>query len=200
MHIIGICGGSGSGKGYLSRRLAEAGIPVYDCDAEYHRMISCDSPVTREIASAFGEAVLDAGGGISRSALRDHVFAHDGEEKRLLLNRIAHAHVKEDCLKWAKEKRRAGSSVVAVDAPLLFEAGFDAFCDMIVAVTAPLELRIERITKRDGIDPQAALRRMQTQIPDEVLVCRADFVFQNNSDPNAFEASFSELMTRIQKR
>ena len=74
-----------------------------------------------------------------------------------------------------------------IDAPLLYESGFDRECDLTIAVTAPEEVRLERIVRRDGISREEAERRIAAQIPDEELAERADYVIRNGADlPDVF--------------
>lgn len=190
---IGLAGGSGSGKGRVSSLLALSGIPSFDCDAVYHDLISRDGALSRELSVAFGDAILSPSGGIDRGALRDAAF-HD-PKKRKTLNEITHRYVLSELRDWADRAEKQGVSAIVVDAPLLFESGFDRECDLTVAVTAPTELRIERIVARDGITPEAARERIAAQIPDAELSRRADLTIDNGGD----EAHLSREVGRILK-
>jgi dephospho-CoA kinase len=197
MITIGLAGGSGSGKGFISAKLLDNGIPSFDCDAVYHGMISHDSEVTRELISEFGPAVESNDGGIDRTALRTAVFADGAESKRKRLNEITHKHVKVACLKWLDEMRAKGCFAAIVDAPLLFESGFDAFCDFKVSVVASEEIRVNRIIIRDALTKDAALRRIRSQMNEEQLRQRSDFVIVNNGDESALSEQIRQLLNKI---
>ena len=199
MIIIGLCGGSGSGKSLLCRFLAEQDIPTFDCDAAYHVMISRDSAVSRELISVFGEEIRGAEGGINRSRLAEIVFSESNGAALRRLNEITHRHVKERCLAWLAETRAQGAVAAVVDAPLLFEAGFEAFCDLTVAVVAPREMRISRIMARDGIDLAAAERRVASQTADETLAGKVNFVLRNDGDEAGFRRRAEQLLQKIKE-
>ena len=197
MVIIGLAGGSGSGKGYVSAKLFAEGIPSFDCDAVYHGMISHDSEVSRELISTFGSTVGNSDGGIDRAALRTVVFADGAEALRLKLNEITHRHVKSACLGWLEEMRSQGCYAAIVDAPLLFESGFDAFCDLKVSVIASEEIRVNRIILRDALPKEAALRRIHAQMDEAQLRQRSDFVIVNNGDESALTEQICQLLNMI---
>ena len=200
MVTVGLCGGSGSGKGTLCRFLAEYGLPSFDCDAVYHEMISRDSEVTEELVSVFGRDIRAEGGGIDRRRLSATVFAPGREDALRTLNEVTHRHVRLACLSWLAEQREKGSLAAIVDAPLLFEAGFECFCDLTVAVVAPREQRIARIMLRDGIDRAAAERRIDAQIPDPELIRLADVVIENASDEAALHLQAKSLIQIIEEK
>ena len=195
---IGLAGGSGSGKGTVSSLLSQAGIPSFDCDAVYHDLISRDGPLTRAIISAFGENVRSKDGGIDRRALADVVF-HD-KEKLAELNRITHKEILAVLAEWEKRAEQQGITAILVDAPLLFESGFNRECDMTGAVTAPLETRIERIVSRDGITRKEAEERIAAQLSDKELSRRADVVISNGEDLTHLVNEVGRILSIINER
>ena len=179
MQVIGLCGGSGAGKGTVCSIFAELGIPSIDTDKLYHSLISTDSECSRELVSAFGDDVY-ANPGVDRKALRDVVFA--SPENLDLLNKITHKHIlasARDLIKNARDVR-----AIIIDAPLLFESGFDKECDVKICVIANDDVRIERIIKRDGITHEIAKARIASQIPNDRLMEICDYAIENNSDEN----------------
>ncbi len=198
MFVIGLAGGSGSGKSVVTAFFGSRNIPTFDCDAVYHELISRKCALTISLARLFGDGILQPDGSINRRALADIVFAD--EEKRLALNRITHEHVLTAMRDWLQSEEKKGYSVAVVDAPLLFESGFDRDCDVSVAVTAPAEVRIRRIIDRDGITRKQAIERISVQIPDEELTKRADFVIRNESDVANVERQFNYIMDKIEER
>ncbi len=181
MPVIGICGGSGSGKSMVSQLLIERGAKCFDADLVYHEMIAKGSPCTDALVDVFGEEILLPSGGIDRKKLAQIVFGQDADstEKRLQLNAIAHYYVKQAFENWYRAW--AGKDCICViDAPLLFEAGMDVYCDIVLAVLANYETRLERIMARDHIDRQKAEARIRTQISDDRLRDLAQYVIDNS--------------------
>ncbi|MBO4283392.1 MAG: dephospho-CoA kinase [Clostridia bacterium] len=198
MLIIGLAGGSGSGKGIVSSLFSVNGIPAFDCDAVYHDLISRNGCLTRELADAFGKKILARDGGIDRRALFSAAFA-DGESRRRL-NEISHRRILAVLREWIERAKAQGISAVIVDAPLLFESGFDRECDVTVAVTAQTELRIQRIVSRDGISREEAERRISAQIPDDELSRRADYTLQNDGDVAELVKEVNQILKTINER
>lgn len=177
MKVIGLCGGSGAGKGTVCSIFAELGIPSIDTDKLYHSLISTDSECTREIVSAFGSDVY-ANPGVDRKALRNIVFS--SPENLAILNKITHKHILASVRSIIKNTGEARA--IIIDAPLLFESGFDRECDVKICVIADEDVRIERITKRDGISPEIAKARIASQIPNDALKEICDYTIENNAD------------------
>ena len=195
---IGLAGGSGSGKGIVSSLFSLSGIPAIDCDAVYHDMISRDTTLTRELAAAFGEEILSRDGGVDRRVLFDVAFRDF--ERRNRLNEISHRRIRAVLHEWMDRAEKQGIPAILVDAPLLFESGFDRECDLSIAVTAPYELRVERIMQRDGITRPRAEARIAAQISDEELARRADLVLQNDGDLAHFMKEIIRVLNTINKR
>ena len=187
MKIIGMCGGSGAGKGYVCSVFATHGIPAIDTDAVYHAMTSGHSPCTEELESYFGSSILREDGSLDRAALAAIVFAPDGEGKLKKLNEITHKYIKTETEKVICQYRTENRRAVIVDAPALFESGFDRMCDCIIGVFAPKETRILRIMQRDGISRERAEARIAKQIPDEELTARCDYCIQNGGEDVEFQ-------------
>lgn len=196
MKVIGLCGGSGSGKGTLAAMLSEGGFLHIDADAVYHEITSGDSPCLRAMTEAFGRDIISPSGALDRRALASVVFADGAKEKLSLLNSISHRYVLEEIRKRiiAAEGKYHGA---IVDAPLLFESGFNTECDFIVSVIAPKELRISRISERDGIDRDAAERRINAQLDDEFLRLHSDIIITNDKDTAALYEQAQDLINRL---
>ena len=192
MKIIGLCGGSGSGKGAVSAIFAELGLACIDTDKVYHDIISTDSECTMELIGAFGEQV-HAHPGIDRRALREIVFS--SEEKRLLLNNIAHKHV----IKSVKEAINDKSDTLGfiIDAPILFESHLNEICDLTLCVIADNDVRLERIVARDGLTADEAKARIAAQIPNDALIEKCNFSIENNSDIDSLREKVSKLKSQI---
>jgi len=183
MLVIGLCGGSGSGKGEVCRRFLNYGIPSLDTDKIYRDLIDSKGECLAELSEAFGADILSIDGALDRKKLASIVFSGEGaKEKKSLLENITHKHilnfVRAELIKLSKSNERP--SAVLVDAPLLYESGFDKECNFVIAVLCDKQTRIERIVRRDGISVKSAEERINAQISDEELSRRADFTIVND--------------------
>ena len=185
MLTIGLCGGSGSGKNAVQAAFRKFGIPGLDTDALYHRLIDGDTPLSRELAERFGKKILRADGGVDRLALREVVFADGAGEALADLNAISHRAVLAECRTWLAAEAEAGAPAAIINAPLLFESGFHRECDITVAVIAPHEVRVARSMARDGLDREAAERRIAAQKDDAYLTAHTDYQLHNGETEEA---------------
>ena len=181
MQVIGLCGGSGSGKGEVARVFIECGIPVIDADETYHKLTSTKSDCLEELCLSFGYGILGDNGTLDRVKLRHAIYTNDNFAESLsLLNKITHKHIIREMLALCSEYANRGERAVVLDAPLLFEAGLDAECSHIISVVADESLRIERIIKRDGVAKDEAMKRIAAQKSNDWLISHSDTVIQNN--------------------
>lgn len=200
--VIGLCGRSGSGKSFVSRLFEGFGIPSIDTDKVYREMTGTPtggvlSPCMKELVREFGETVLAEDLSLNRRALADIVFARDGEEKLHALNRITHRYILGEAERRIEEYGKCGRWAVIVDAPLLFESGFDKKCDFIIAATAPEETLVERIVARDRIDVPAAMRRLAVQLSDSDVKRHADCVIDTDTSETSLRLRVAEVLKRI---
>lgn len=183
MLTIGLCGGSGSGKGYVSSLFSDLGIPSIDTDKVYRDITSHKTECTRELKECFGDVIINPDGSLNRKELSRIVFFGDGcEERKKMLESITHRYILDEVRKILREYASSENrpSAVLVDAPLLFESGFDKECNAIIAVICDRETRIKRIISRDGITRDEAIARISSQISDEKLKSLADFLIIND--------------------
>lgn len=198
MIVIGICGGSGSGKSTVAGLFCEYGAVVLDADRIYHEIMCAPGKHTSDISDAFGD-VLHADGSLDRKKLASVIFSGTPDaqkEKQRQLNALTHPAVLEKAEEKIRAARANGACAVVFDVPLLFESGAEKMCDVTIAVTAPLEMRIRRIMKRDAISEEEARRRIATQLPDEYLTEHCGYHIINDADT----ASLHEKVKRIAHR
>lgn len=199
MKVIGLCGGSGSGKGKASKCFANRGIPSLDTDELYHSIISTDSECTREIAMVFGKDVLCENGGVDRRKLSQIVFSEKDGRMLEQLNKITHKYVLEECRFWLDARKNDGYSAAIIDAPLLFESGFDKECDIIICVEADEQTRIKRIIERDHATEEMAKTRIKNQADDKFLEERSDYIIKNSSDISSLDLQVEKICRLIIK-
>ena len=172
--VIGITGGIGSGKSTIAKQLCKMGYAVYDTDSEAKRLIVEDITVRQQIEQLLGKEVY-ADGVYQTALVAQRVFA----DKSLLaqLNAIVHPAVKADILRWVHTINH--STPCFVECAILYQAGFDALCDIVVVVTAPEEIRIERVIARDYSSIDKVRARMRAQNTEQDIL-RADWVINND--------------------
>ena len=200
MKVVGLCGGSGSGKGTVAKMFSSYGIPSIDTDAVYHEITSEKTPCTEALAEKFGSGILNTDGSLNRRTLAKIVFCGEGSaEKREELNRIAHKFVLDRTREILRGYESEGVLAAIVDAPLLFESGFDRECDVIIAVVADRDVRISRIVCRDGISESDARLRIDSQLADEYLSERSDFVISNSGSTEDLGSAVQKIANEILK-
>ena len=187
--IIGVTGGSGSGKSTLSRALERRGWLFLDCDAIYHDLLKTDHAMLAAIESRFPGTVVDDR--LDRKKLGAIVFS---DEAALLdLNAITHAAVKTEVLRRLEGCRHGA----VIDAIGLFEGGLAELCDITVAVTAPEELRIQRLMARDGISEDYARSRIAAQHSDAWFRSRCDYALENDGNLDAAATKYLAFFAKI---
>lgn len=185
MTIIGITGGSGSGKTSALHVLEEMDAEIIDADAVYHRLLDQSGEMIGAIAARFPSALVDQK--IDRSRLGEIVFADPDALSEL--NALTHPFVVSEVRAMLREHAMNGGDLAAIDAIELFSSGLNDLCDVCCAVIADRETRIRRIMARDGISRSRAEQRIDAQRPDDYFVKLCGIVLENNAD----EAAFSEL-------
>lgn len=176
--ILGITGGTGCGKTTLLDIIRENGGLVLDCDAIYHGLLKNDPSLLAAIQARFPAAFDD--GQFNRKKLGAIVFAD--ADALADLNAITHSAVRQEVLRRLETK----PALAAIDAIALFEGGLAELCDLTVAVTAPLEIRIARLMARDSIPEDYARSRIKAQHDPEWFAARCDAVLENNTDYDSF--------------
>ena len=176
--ILGITGGTGCGKTTLLSAIEEMGGMILDCDAIYHALLACDAALLASIDARFPGTVED--GVLQRKKLGSIVFAD--EQALQDLNAITHSAIKAEVLRRLEHK----PALAAIDAIALFESGLAELCHKTVAITAPLEDRIQRLLERDGISYEHAALRIRAQKPEEYFREKCDHVLENNGTQEEF--------------
>jgi len=171
--IIGLTGGIGSGKTTVAGYFAALGVPVYIADEEAKKLLFLPETVA-EVISAFGKDVL-SDGLPDRKKLAGLVF--NNPQKLAVLNSIIHPRVKKHFTEWVGKHK--DKPCVIKEAAILFESGSYKDCDAVILVTAPKEIRLQRVMKRDKVSETEVLARMERQWDDERKAPLSDYVIIN---------------------
>ncbi len=183
--ILGLTGGSGTGKSTVCKYFEEKGFLVIDSDKIARQVCQKGEKCLDEVVSAFGKEILDENGNLIRSALAKIVFAD--EKKLSLLNSITHKYIVLENMNIIEENPHRD---IVLDAPLLFEAGMGDICTKRLCVLSGRDKRIQRIVERDNISVESASARINSQPEDEFYTSRCEYVVYNNSTR---EELFEEL-------
>ena len=170
MNVIGLTGGSGSGKTTVLNLLRDRGAAAIDCDRLYDSLLQTSEALRADLVKTFGQVFLPDGS-LDRKSLSETVFS---DPKQLLkLNAIVYYHVGIAVREELAAAKKSGKKLAVIDAVNLIESGLGELCDTTVAVLAPLDTRIARIMARDGIDRAQAEKRIAAQQTDETFTARA---------------------------
>jgi dephospho-CoA kinase len=175
MKILGLTGGIGSGKSVVAELLRMMGIPVYDSDTRSKVLCDTDEYLKKEMIGLFGPE-LYTNGLMNRELLAKRIFGDEAALKAV--NALIHPAVERDFKDWVKA--HSEYSVVVQESAILFEAGFEHLFDQIICVTAPEDIRIERVCKRSGVKPEIVRERMKNQIEEAERISKSDIILVND--------------------
>ena len=194
MKVIGITGNSGSGKTTASKILEEKlSAYVIDADKVVRDMSQPGTEYFNAIKRVFGDSFFTEDGNINRKKLADEIYNQKDSLHRL--NAITFKYVKEE-IENLISVNKSENEYVVIDVPLLFEAGLEKSCDVVIAMVADDEKKIERIMERDGIDYETAKKRLDIQPNDEMYLEKADFIIDNSNDDELWQ-KLSEIIQMI---
>ena len=176
MKIVCITGGIGSGKSVVCKIFAQLGVPVYEADSAAKQLYDKYPELKQSIKTQISEEALDKNGNIDRKKLAEIVFNND--EKLSVLNKIVHPIVKWDFENWVESHK--GFPYLIKEAAILFESGASSMCNVIITVSSPIELRIERLRQRDEKSKAELEKIISHQITDEERISRSNFVIYND--------------------
>ncbi len=198
MHVIGLTGGIASGKSTVTRFFRDKLVPVIDADILGHRTYEPGSETFAQVVATFGQDLVAPDGTIDRKVLGGKVFGKPEELKRL--TDIVWPGIRKLASQELAEFETAGNAAAVLEAAVLFEAGWEDLCDEIWVVVVEPDLAVERLGLRNGLDPEAARARINSQLTNAERTARADVVIENNSSLEALERSIATAWDQLQTR
>ena len=198
MHVIGLTGGIASGKSTVTAFFRNHDVPVIDADLLGHRTYEPGTDTFAAVVKAFGNDVVAQDGTIDRRVLGGKVFGKPDELKRL--TDVVWPGIRRLASEALSEFETAGNHLAVLEAAVLFEAGWEDLCDEIWVVVVEPDLAVERLASRNGLDPEAARARIDSQLSNAERVSRAGVVIENNSSFEALESRIEEAWSELQGR
>lgn len=191
MIVVGLTGSIGMGKSTTAAMFRDAGVPVHDSDETVHRLYR--GAAVEPVGAAFPGVVRD--GEIDRQALAAQVL---GDRARLsLLESIVHPLVRAESDRFLATHRAAGTPMVVLDIPLLFETHAERRVDRIVVVSAPAEVQSKRVLARPGMTEEKFAAILAKQVPDAEKRLRADYVIDTGRGLDAARAQVADVIAAI---
>jgi dephospho-CoA kinase len=190
---LGVTGGLGSGKSTACKFLAEKGAYVLDADLIAKKLMESDPQIRDEIIEAFGSDVYKDGK-LDTQKLAQRAFASEVDQR--LLNDIVHPRV-VDYFQEKVDKLRSKYELIVLDAPLIFESGFDSRLDHTLLIYTKYKIRLERALRRGNLSREDILRRIDLQMPEEDKRELAEFVIENNGAEEQLKSAVDELYDKL---
>lgn len=176
MKRVGITGNIGSGKSYVCKMFEKLGIPVFYSDDETKKLYLIPS-VKELIVNRFGKEVYFEDGTLNRKLLSYHLFKN--EEAMKFIESVLYPALNQHFDEWCEQQT---SPYVLYESAILFEKNYGKYFDKIIFVSAPEDIRLQRVMKRDDCTEENVRSRMRLQMSEETKISKADFVIYNDGD------------------
>ncbi len=194
MKIVGLTGSIGMGKSTTVAMFREEGVPVYDADAEVHRLYEAGGPAAQPLEAAF-PGVTRPDGSVDRAALSARV---QGDNEALTrLNRIVHPLLGAGRAAFFKAAEDTKADIIVLDIPLLFETGGGGNNDAVVVVSAPADVQRERVLAREGMTEEKFAFILGRQTPDADKRAKADFVIDTSRGLEPARAQVRQVLAAL---
>jgi dephospho-CoA kinase len=195
---VALTGNIASGKSSVARVWESLGAVVVDADRLAREALAPGSPGLRQVVAEWGTGVLAPDGSLDRAAMREIVFRDPAARARL--EAIVHPEVARVRDRAFAEAEARGEPLVVADIPLLFEVGGEGGFDVVVLVDAPEAVRRERLVRDRGLEPDAAQRMIDAQMPAATKRARADLVIDNHHAREALESAARDAWVALLRR
>jgi len=198
MKIIGLTGGTGSGKSTVSKFLAHLGAVVIDADKVGHEVFKPGTKAWQEVVDAFGQGIISADGTIDRRKLGEIVFSNP--DARAKLNQVMHPLIYEQVKSRIEEYGRKGVAIIIVEAPLLLEVGWKSLVDEVWVTSASEATVIKRLKEQKGLPEAQSLARIRAQLTDEERIRQADVVIDTDCALDELKERVEALWRKLRSR
>lgn len=179
MLLFGVTGGIGSGKSVVCNFLKEKDVPIIEADPLAKELTNRLPDIRQALMGEFGEDVYTPEKDLNKDKLSHLVFTNP--EARERINQIIHPHVFKAIEKRVNQLQEQNQKFVGVEAALIYESEMEQMLDAVVVISAPLNKRVDWIKERDGFSKEEIHKRIDSQMPLEEKVKRADYVIANDA-------------------
>ena len=193
MITIGLTGSIGMGKSTTMAMFAAEGVPVYDADAEVHKIYAAGGAAVGPVGEAFAGVVVD--GAVDRARLSEHVVGNAEAMDRL--NKIVWPLLGAGRAAFYEKARQEQAAIVVLDIPLLFETGGERNVDVSVVVSAPAEAQRTRVLERQGMNVEKFEAILARQMPDADKRAKADFVIDTSQGLEPARAQVRAILAQL---
>lgn len=195
---LGITGGIGSGKSYVCNLFSRKGIRIYDADSRAKWLLENNPSIIQQVTNLLGKEAYHDNHKPNRTWIAEQVFSNP--DKLSQLNAIIHPATIADFNEWRMAvPDHYPWHFQLKEAAILFESGTDKGLDAIITVSAPEEIRIERVMKRDGIPKEKVLERISRQLSEEERIKRSDYVLRNDQNAD-IQDQVEKLIQQLESR
>lgn len=194
--VLGLTGSIATGKSTAVAIFKKYGFPIVDADIIARQVVEPETEGLKAIQQAFGKEVIQANGSLDRKKLAAIIFSND--KKRVMLNELLSPFIRHEIMHQIQEKSQL-SNLVVVDIPLLYEGGYDQVVDKVAVVYIPESVQQSRLMKRDNLTRLEAEKRIASQWSIEEKKAKADFVFDNQGNPEELEQQIVAWIENNQK-
>jgi dephospho-CoA kinase len=193
MKIIGLTGGIGTGKSTVSKILRSFQVKVIDADEISRSLLLLGSPYVQELSAIFGSSILDDVGNLDRKRFAEQVFAF--VETRKKLENFLHPLIRKEMETAIEAARVAGTKILVLDIPLLFEGNYWAKrVDEVWLVDANEEIQVRRVKERDQLSEDEIRARIKNQMPLAEKRRKADRTISNIGTIEELEERIRNLL------
>lgn len=196
-YVIGLTGQTGAGKSTVSEYAADIGCGVISADSVAREALMPGSECMKRLCEVFGDDIADENGNCLRAVLAKRAFAD--RESTDLLNSITHPWIIARVREYIDEMEHKNIETIVFDASQLFESGGEVLCDAVIVVTAPAEIRLDRIMSRDGIGRDAASLRMNAQFGEDYYSKKAHYIIDGSESIDGVRSQFRRILECIRK-
>lgn len=174
MFCFACTGGIGTGKSYVVRIFSALGVPAYIADDRAKELYEIDRNLLDRLIEVLGDKIV-VDGVLQKSVMAGIIFSN--KELLMKVNRIVHPRLLEDFYQWRDNQEKKGVDMIVYESAIFLETPtFRSIADKVIVVTAPLDVRIRRVIKRDKVDEKLVIQRINKQWSDEKRLKMADFI------------------------